>query len=48
MDIVIQGLTHIYMAGTPYERTALSGVNLKIPSGDILPWLEPPARENPP
>ncbi|GGA53903.1 energy-coupling factor transporter ATP-binding protein EcfA2 [Kroppenstedtia guangzhouensis] len=36
MDIVIQGLTHIYMAGTPYERTALSGVNLKIPSGGYI------------
>ncbi|MFD1395778.1 energy-coupling factor transporter ATPase [Kroppenstedtia eburnea] len=36
MDIVIQDLTHNYMVGTPFERTALSGVELKIPSGGYV------------
>ncbi|QKI80788.1 energy-coupling factor transporter ATPase [Kroppenstedtia eburnea] len=36
MDIVIQDLTHNYMVGTPFERKALSGVELKIPSGGYV------------
>lgn len=32
----LRGLTHIYGAGTPFERTALKNINLKIEQGEIL------------
>ncbi|PTX58211.1 energy-coupling factor transport system ATP-binding protein [Melghirimyces profundicolus] len=35
MDIVIQKLTHVYMEGTPFEQRALTGVDLRIPSGSF-------------
>ena len=31
-----RGLTHIYGAGTPFERKALDHVDLKIEKGEIL------------
>ena len=31
-----RGLTHVYCAGTPFERTALDHVDLKIQKGEIL------------
>ena len=31
-----RGLTHVYGAGTPFERTALDHVDLKIQKGEIL------------
>ena len=31
-----RGLTHIYGAGTPFERVALDHVDLKIEKGEIL------------
>lgn len=36
MEIVIQGLTYRYMAGTPYERCALADVDWTIPSGSFV------------
>ena len=31
-----RGLTHVYGTGTPFERTALDGVNLQIEKGEVL------------
>ena len=31
-----RGLTHVYGAGTPFERVALDHVDLKIEKGEIL------------
>lgn len=31
-----RGLTHVYGAGTPFERTALDGIDLQIKKGEIL------------
>ena len=38
MSIILEtrGLTHVYGAGTPFERTALDHVDLKIIKGEIL------------
>jgi len=36
MSIVIDNLSYIYMKGTPYEKVALSGINLKIESGEFV------------
>jgi energy-coupling factor transport system ATP-binding protein len=36
MDITIKQLEHRYGVGTPFERTALSGVNLSVTSGTFL------------
>lgn len=35
MLLEIEGLTHIYMQGTPFEVAALKGINLKIPRGSF-------------
>lgn len=35
MLLEIEGLTHVYMKGTPFEVTALKGINLKIPRGSF-------------
>ena len=34
--LALRGLTHIYGAGTPFERTALDHVDLEIKKGEIL------------
>ena len=34
-----RGLTHVYGAGTPFERVALDHVDLKIEKGEILGGL---------
>jgi energy-coupling factor transport system ATP-binding protein len=36
MDITIEQLGHRYGAGTPFEHTALTDVNLRVPSGTYL------------
>lgn len=36
MSIEIQNLSYTYMKGTPYERSALKGVNLSIQSGEFV------------
>jgi energy-coupling factor transport system ATP-binding protein len=35
MLLQIEGLTHVYMQGTPFEVTALKGINLQIPRGSF-------------
>lgn len=35
MLLEIEGLTHVYMQGTPFEVAALKGINLKIPRGSF-------------
>lgn len=36
MSIVLEGISHVYMTGTPYERTALNQVNLTIERGEFV------------
>ncbi|SFS84259.1 energy-coupling factor transporter ATPase [Marininema halotolerans] len=39
MGIVVQGLSHVYMAGTPFEKKALSDVDLKVETGSFVAIL---------
>lgn len=39
MDITIKNLEHRYGSGTPFERTALSNINLSIPSGSYVSFI---------
>ncbi|QKG85568.1 energy-coupling factor transporter ATPase [Kroppenstedtia pulmonis] len=41
MGIIIKGLTHQYMANTPYAKTSLSDINLSIPSGTFTGIIGP-------
>jgi energy-coupling factor transport system ATP-binding protein len=36
MSIIIENLTHIYMKGSPFEKTALNNVNVTINDGEFL------------
>lgn len=36
MPIVLENLTYIYMPGTPFEKTALKDINLKIDDGEFI------------
>lgn len=36
MAIIAEGLTHVYMKGSPYEKTALENINLKIEHGEFV------------
>ena len=36
MSIVVENLTYIYMQGTPFEKTALKNINLKIDDGEFV------------
>ena len=38
-DIRLESLRHVYSRGTPFEKTALDGVTLDIPSGQYLALL---------
>ena len=38
-DIKIEGLNHVYSAGTPFERTALNNIDLQIPQGQFVGLL---------
>ncbi len=35
-DIKVEGLRHVYSAGTPFEKVALDGVDLEIPHGQLV------------
>jgi len=36
MSIILEDVSHIYMGGTPYERTALNHVTLTIERGEFV------------
>lgn len=36
MSILIENLSYVYMAGTPYEKKALDNINLKIDNGEFV------------
>lgn len=36
MPIILDNISHIYMAGTPYERAALKNVSLEIERGEFV------------
>jgi energy-coupling factor transport system ATP-binding protein len=36
MSIVVEGLSYIYMKGTPFEKPALDKINLKIETGEFI------------
>lgn len=36
MSIVVENLSYIYMKGTPFEKLALNGINLKIDNGEFI------------
>lgn len=36
MSIVLENVTYTYMAGTPYERTAINKINLEIKPGEFV------------
>lgn len=36
MSITLDSITYVYMAGTPYERTALKNISLEIGEGEFL------------
>lgn len=35
MPVIIENLSYVYMAGTPFEKTALNNINLKIDDGEF-------------
>mgnify|MGYP002516213198 CR=1 FL=1 len=35
-EIRVEGLRHVYSAGTPFEKAALDGINLEIPQGQLV------------
>lgn len=41
MSITVKELYHTYMKGTPFEKTALSNVNLNIKSGEFIGLIGP-------
>lgn len=41
MEIVIESLTHVYHAQTPYEMRALDRVDLRISSGEFVSLIGP-------
>ena len=41
MSIVIENLSHIYMKGSPFEKTALSDINLKIGEEEFVAIIGP-------
>ena len=38
-DIRAEALTHVYSAGTPFEKTAIENISLEIPSGQLVGLL---------
>ena len=38
-DICVEALTHVYSAGTPFQKTAIEDVSLTIPSGQFVGLL---------
>jgi len=41
MSIVIENLSHIYMKGSPFEKIALSDINLRIGEGEFVAIIGP-------
>ncbi|MBA4495919.1 energy-coupling factor transporter ATPase [Paenactinomyces guangxiensis] len=41
MEILIEGLSHVYMPGTPFSRQALSDIHMQIKSGSFVAILGP-------
>ena len=41
MPIEVRNLTHVYMPGTPFEKTALDDVSMNMPEGKIFGLLGP-------
>ncbi len=41
MSIVIENLIHVYMKGSPFEKIALSDINLKIDDGEFVAIIGP-------
>ena len=41
MSIVVENLSYIYMKGSPYEKAALSNINLKIADGEFVGIIGP-------
>ena len=35
-EIVVENLSHVYSAGTPFEKTAIEKINLRIPQGQFI------------
>ena len=35
-EIKVEGLRHVYSAGTPFEKVALDGIDLEIPQGQLI------------
>lgn len=35
-EIKVSGLSHVYSAGTPFEKTAIENINLEIPNGQLV------------
>ena len=38
-DLCVEALTHVYSAGTPFEKTAIENISLTIPQGQMLAVL---------
>lgn len=38
-DLRVEALTHVYSAGTPFEKTAIENISLEIPSGQFVGLL---------
>ncbi|MBP3539910.1 MAG: ATP-binding cassette domain-containing protein, partial [Oscillospiraceae bacterium] len=35
-EIKVEGLSHVYSAGTPFERTAINNISVTIPHGQLV------------
>ena len=35
-EIVVENLSHVYSAGTPFEKTAIEKIDLRIPQGQFI------------
>ncbi|MBR1456946.1 MAG: energy-coupling factor transporter ATPase [Oscillospiraceae bacterium] len=38
-EIIVEGLRHVYSAGTPFEKVAIDGIDLTIPQGQFVGLL---------
>lgn len=36
MSIILRGVTHVYMQGTPYQRVAIENINLEVRQGEFV------------
>lgn len=35
-EIIVEDLSHVYSAGTPFEKTAIEHIDLRIPQGQFI------------